>query len=141
MAAYYVDVERAEGLISRKVAQRRAWQRVGVAVAIEHFTRFHKRKCISAEVRPPKALCDAAQSRLIAVMCGFMSCAEDFFTKRSRYDNTRRNGAFVTVLEERVFHIKLRPFVCDRFQRGIRLKLVRVGACVDIQEMDDSCDC
>ena len=141
MAGYYVDVERAEGLISREVAQRRAWQRVGISVAIAHFTRFYKHRYISADVRPQKALCDAAQSRLIAVMRDFVQGAENFFAKRSRYDNTRRDGGFVTVLEERVFHHKLRPYVCEGFQRGIRFKLVRVGVCVDIQVVDDSCDC
>ena len=73
-------------------------------------------------------------------MRGFVQGAENFFSKGSRYDNTRRDGALVRVLEERVFNNKLRPCVCEGFQLGICFKLVRVGARVDIQEVNDSCD-
>ena len=43
---------------------------------------------------------------------GFVTRAEDF-AKRSGYDNTRRNGALVKVLVERVFHNRLRPRICE----------------------------
>ena len=74
-------------------------------------------------------------------MRGFVQGAKNFCVKRSRYDNTRRDGALVTVLTERVFNNKLRPCVCEGFQRRNRFKLVPVGARVGIQEVDDSCDC
>ena len=120
MAAYNVDVERAEGLIGLQMTKRRARKRVGVAITIAHFACLRECGDVTADARPPEALCNAAQHRFLAVVRGFVQCAEHVFAKVSRYNNTSGDGALIAVLEERVFDDELWQHVCECFQRGIR---------------------
>ena len=120
LAAYNVDVERAEGLIGWQMTKRRARKRVGVAITIVHFACLRECGDVTADARPPEALCDVAQRRFVAVVRGLVQCAEHVFTKDGRYNNASGDGALIAVLEERVFDDELWPHVCKCFQRGIR---------------------
>ena len=120
LAAYNVDVERAEGLVGWQVSKRRARERVGVAITIAHFACFRLCGDVTADARPPEALCDTAQRRLVAVVRGLVQCTEHVFTKGGGYNNASGNGALIAVLEKRVFDDELWPHVCECFQRGIR---------------------
>ena len=132
LAAYNVDVERTEGLIGWQVTTRRAQERAGVAITIAHFACLRDCGDVTADARPPEALCNAAQRRLVAVVRGLGQCAEHVFAKGGRYDNASGDGTLIAMLEKRVFDDELLPHVCDCFQRGIRFKLVCVCARVRV---------
>ena len=76
LAAYNVDVERAEGLIGWQMTKRRARERVRVAITIAHLACLRECKDVTADARQPEALCDAAQRRIVAVVRGLVQCAE-----------------------------------------------------------------
>ena len=120
MAAYNVDVERAEGLIGWQVTKRRARERVGVSITITNFACLHECRDVSGDARPPEALCDTAQRRFIAVVRGLVQCAKHLFAKGGKYDNAIGDDALIAMLEEPVFDDELRAHVRECFQRGIR---------------------
>ena len=111
LAAYNVDVKRAEGLIGLKVNKRRAQKRVGVAIAIAYFACFHDCGDGTTDERPPEALCDTAQRSFIAVVRGLVKCAEHLFAKGGKYDNIIGDGALIALPKERVFDEELWPHV------------------------------
>ena len=82
---------------------------------------------------PLKALCDAAQRRLIAVMRRLMQRTKHFFAKHGGNDNTRRDGALVAMLQEHAFNDELTLRIDERLQRGVGLELINVGTRVCVK--------
>ena len=115
LAAYNVDVERAVGLFGWQVTKHSAWKRVIVAIMIAFFACLCECKEVTADARPPEALCDAAQPRVVAMVRGFVLCAKHVFAKSGRYNNASGDGALIAVLEERVFDDELWLHVCEYF--------------------------
>ena len=99
LAAYNFDEERAEGLIGWQMTKRRAWERVGVAITIAHFSCLRECGDVTADARPIEALCDAAQRHFVAMVRAFVQCAEHAFAKGGRYNNANGDGALIAVLE------------------------------------------
>ena len=76
---------------------------------VAHFTRFNECGYVTADARPPEALCDAAQRCFIAVVRRLVQRAKHFYGKRGGHDNAGRDNALVAMLKERVFDCKLGP--------------------------------
>ena len=72
---------------------------------------------------------------------GLVHRVEHFFAVRGGHDNAGKDGALVAMLEERVFDYELGPHVSKCFQRGICFQLVCIGARVNVQVINYSCDC
>ena len=109
------------------MAQRRARRRIRVSVAIADFARPDERRHVSTDMWPSKALCDAAQRRLIAVMRRYMQRTKHVFAKHGGNDDTCRDGALVAMLQERVFDNELTPRIDERLQSGVDLDVIRSG--------------
>ena len=120
MAAYNVDVERAEGLVGWQMSKWRAWKRVGIAITIAHFASLREFRDVTADARPPEALCNAAQHRFVAVVRGLVQCEEHLFANCGRDNNASGDGALIAMLEERVFDDELWPHIRECCQRGMR---------------------
>ena len=115
------------------MANRRARRRIRVLVAVADLARLDERRHVSADMLPPKALCDTAQRCQIAVMRRLMQRMKHFFATQGGNDDTRRDGALVAMLQERGFDDELTPRIDERLQRGVCFEFIRVGTRVCVQ--------